>query len=152
MLKFLSIILLTLSCLKAQSQNQYQLNGIVFIDGKLASGEGMFVFPKPNDTISFIYTYGDIIVDSLYYDNLIKRLKNNDSIEVVIQNPKRIYGELKEYRHSFKQPISFLGPYFVIRITNLKKGKYLFGITTTYFMDTIDSREYNMFEEWYKEK
>jgi len=147
MLKYLIILFFALNCINALSQNKYQLNGIVFVDGKLASGDGMFVFSKPNDTINFRYTYGDIIVDSLYYDNLIKRLKNNDSIEVVIQNQKKMYAEFKEYRHFFKYPNSFLGSYFVIRITNLKKGKYLFGITTTYFMDAIDSREYNMFEE-----
>ena len=147
MLKYLIILFFALNCINAMSQNKYQLNGIVFIDGKLAGGSGIFIFSNPVDSISFRYTYGDIIVDSLHYCNLIQKLKKNNNVEVVIKNQKKIYTEFKEYRHFFKHSNSFLGSYFVIRITNLKKGKYLFGITTTYFMDAIDSREYNVFED-----
>lgn len=103
MLKYLIIFFFALNSINAFSQNKHQLNGIVFIDGKLAGGTGTFIFSNPVDSISFRYTYGDIIVDSLHYGNLIKRLKNNDSIEVVIQNQKKMYAESHLSKINFEQ-------------------------------------------------
>jgi len=133
------------------AQNEVHLNGIVFVDGKLSNATGYFESVNSKEKINFSYVIGDFILKKLDYD-LLKNLSETDSIYINLEYIPKLYGEVKSYRKKIDYPQILWGSYFVFRITNLKKNKYYFGISSPSIISPFIRKEYYMFDDMYKYK
>lgn len=130
------------------------INCIIFVDGKLPAGSGIynsyFSYYDSIDNerkIDFRYVIGEIQLTEKNCKSL-NSLNQNDSVFMNFSY-RKYNGQTFTYSGVLK--VAWLSyRYLVIRITNLKKkkGEYYFGYSTPDVSKKFIHKEYDMFEEY----
>lgn len=135
------------------SQPMMHINCIMFINGKIPNTGsitgGFYVVDRLSDSIfiPFQYNVGEIWLreDDM---NILKGIPDSQFITVIIREIR--FERRKQIIKSFTTDIQAgwlrLG-YIIFRITETKRGKYYFGITTSNFSEVFIKREYQVLRE-----
>lgn len=152
MKKIIVFFILLLFNLLVRGQAEYDLNWIIFIDGKLIEGlEGEISYTDKKDkliTINYKAILGEVFISKNAYEAL-----NEQDPKTRIKFTTRytsLDNEDYEYEGYFKVE-DCLRHYLLIRITNLKRKKmkkYHFGISTPWGSTPFIKKEYMMLERY----
>lgn len=147
-MKQILILLLNTFILCNLYSQKCKYNCIVFVDGKMPRGvTNCYLSYKDSlnklKTIDFEYTFGDIIL-SLDNSKLLQTISPEQPVEfhfTVVNHDgfdKSYSGEIDAGWLNFR--------YLIIRITNLRKGKYYFAYSTPLITKHWIRKEYRMLE------
>lgn len=140
-MKTFSVLLsvLMLSYLQAQD-----VNAILFIDGKIPNKELVkieFIDSSSQVVASPLYTVGSLSFKKSEWLGFEKFNSSLFTVKISYSTGAHTYVYTQKYRGSF----FIMQEYVVLRITNLKKGEYYFGISIPGVSSEYIKKEYYPF-------